>query len=56
MDAFHTGDCDMFFALWQDHVQVSPLERKNLEILLSVYFAIYPILENQVIFCFYYSL
>jgi hypothetical protein len=42
------GDCDMFFALWLDHVTAPLQQRKQIEIEVSVYFAIYPLLKNQV--------
>lgn len=49
MDAFNEGDAEMFFALWEDHASSSKLQgdKKTLEILTSVYFAIFPILSNQ---------
>jgi hypothetical protein len=37
----------MFFALWQDHLNNSIPKKKQLEISLAVYFAIYPLLTNQ---------
>jgi hypothetical protein len=37
----------MFFALWEDHAASIHGDHKTLEILCSVYFAIYPILANQ---------
>ncbi|KAI8895879.1 hypothetical protein BC833DRAFT_599755 [Globomyces pollinis-pini] len=49
LKSFEDGDGDMFFALWEDHIEsnLSDNEEKNIEILLSVYFAIYPILFDQ---------
>jgi hypothetical protein len=47
MDAFHNGDAEMFFALWEDYASSLRGDKKNLEILVSVYFAIFPILSNQ---------
>ncbi|KAJ3354461.1 LisH domain-containing protein armc9 [Kappamyces sp. JEL0680] len=47
MDAFNDGDAEMFFALWEDHASSFRGDAKNLEILVSVYFAIYPILSQQ---------
>ena len=47
MDAFHAGDAEMFFALWEDYETSLKGDKKNLEILASVYFAIYPILHNK---------
>src|SRR5688572_14328366 len=47
MDAFNEGDADMFFALWEDHATTIKGDKKTLEILVSVYFAIYPTLTQQ---------
>jgi hypothetical protein len=52
MNSFEIGDGLMFFALWEDHIPAVIPKRKNLEILLAVYFAIHPILHNQVYFNF----
>jgi hypothetical protein len=45
LDAFNNGDAEMFFALWEDYSLTSD-NHKTLEILCSVYFAIYPLLYN----------
>lgn len=37
----------MFFALWEDYASSLQGDKKNLEILVSVYFAIYPILYDK---------
>lgn len=47
MNAFNNGDAEMFFALWEDYASSLHGDKKNLEILVSVYFAIFPILSNQ---------
>ncbi|KAJ3275665.1 LisH domain-containing protein armc9 [Terramyces sp. JEL0728] len=47
LSAFEKGDSDMFFALWDDHVKPKLAVQNPLELLSSVYFAIYPILNND---------
>jgi hypothetical protein len=46
LDSFNNGDADMFFALWEDYSMTND-NHKTLEILCSVYFAIYPLLYNH---------
>ncbi|KAJ3314554.1 LisH domain-containing protein armc9 [Boothiomyces sp. JEL0838] len=47
LSAFEKGDSDMFFALWDDHIRPKLAVPNPLELLSSVYFAIFPIRNND---------